>query len=359
MSFCMNCGFKLPDGAKFCYECGHKQDIAEKGGKSLPPISKHDVEMARIKADTEIEKQREHHDMATIHSVGGEVVKREAKYRKATHFDESTKVSQLFQLGDQKNECHNCGNIISTDNKSVKCTVCGTKLCETCEGYFRDVKRSYGERPLCEKHYKWRKIGDIGENSMGMKFMKIPGRDYYMGKYTVTQKEWKAVMGSTPWKGKNSVREGDDYPATYISWDDCQEFVKKLNAKEGVNKYRHLTEEEWEHACRAGSTTKYCFGDDVGRLADYAWYDENADEVGEEYAHMVGQKKPNQWGLHDMHGNVWEWCPDWYDDEHKYQVIRGGCWYFPDDLCESSACLRCLPDYRDCYLGVRLVRESD
>ena len=196
-------------------------------------------------------------------------------------------------------------------------------------------------------------------NFIGMKFAKIPGNNYYIGKYTVTQKEWKAVMGATPWKGESYVKEGDDYPATYISWNDCQQFVKKLNSKEGRNRYRLPTEEEWEHACRAGSTTKYCFGDDVERLGDYAWYDKNAWDVDEKYAHRVGQKKPNQWGLYDMHGNVWEWCQDKWDESGSARVFRGGSWCSTAGSCESSDRYGGKPDNRDGSLGVRLVRSSD
>ena len=186
----------------------------------------------------------------------------------------------------------------------------------------------------------------------------IPGRSYYMGKYTVTQKEWKAVMGTTPWEGKKHVREGDDYPATYISWNDCQDFVKKLNAKEKVNKYRLPTEAEWEHACRAGSTTDYCFGDDKGRLGEYAWYKDNADKVGEEYAHRVGQKKPNAWGLYDMHGNVWEWCQDKYDSSGSNRVVRGGSWSNNAVYCRSAYRGSNYPDGGNGYIGLRLLREA-
>ena len=205
----------------------------------------------------------------------------------------------------------------------------------------------------------WKKVGGDWINTIGMKFKEISGKNYCMGKYTVTQKEWKTIMGATPWKGESYVKEGDDYPATYISWNDCQEFVKKLNAKEGVNKYRLPNEDEWEHACRAGSTTKYCFGDDKRRLGEYAWYNKNAWDVEQKYAHKVGQKKSNQWGLYDMHGNVWEWCQDWYDNKHKYRVNRGGCWDNPAVNCESSYRRRFEPDNRCNYLGVRLARSSD
>ncbi len=192
-------------------------------------------------------------------------------------------------------------------------------------------------------------------NSIGMKFVIIPGKGYYMGKHTVTQKEWVAVMGMTPWKGKIYAKEGDDYPATYISWNDCQELIKRLNSKEGRNIYRLPKEEEWEHACLAGSTTKYCFGDDAGQLGDYAWYSENAFGVGEKYAHKVGQKKPNKWGLYDMHENVWEWTST--VAEGSRHVSRGGG--------VNSSAGRCLYRYRfkseGRYgsLGVRLMRSSD
>ena len=197
---------------------------------------------------------------------------------------------------------------------------------------------------------------EMRTNSIGMKFVKIPGKSYYMDKYTVTQKEWKSVMGATPWKRQSYVKEGDDYPATYVSWNDCREFIKKLNAREGVNKYRLPTEDEWERTCRAGSTTKYCFGDDKRRLSEYAWYDKNAWDVEQKYAHKVGQKKPNQWGLYDMHGNVWEWTST---AEGSARVDRGGGWSSTAGGCESSYRDWCEPDDRGDRLGVRLVRSSD
>jgi serine/threonine protein kinase len=205
----------------------------------------------------------------------------------------------------------------------------------------------------------WQKEDVHWENPIRKQFVKIPGRNYSMGRYTVTQNEWKAIMGVTPWKGKSYVKEGGDYPATYISWNDCQEFLKKLNAKEGRNRYRLPTEDEWEHACRAGSTTKYCFGDDVSRLSEYAWYNDMDNDRYGDNPKKGGLKKPNVWGFYDMHGNVWEWCQDWYDDEHKYRVNRGGSWGFTADVCVSSYRGRLTPDFRYLRLGVRIVRTSD
>lgn len=192
-------------------------------------------------------------------------------------------------------------------------------------------------------------------DSIGMKFVLIPGKGYYMGKYTVTQKEWETVMGTTPWKGKSFAREGEDYPATYISWNDCQELLKRLNYREGGNLYRLPTDEEWEHGCLAGSTTKYCFGDDAGQLGAYAWYAENAFGPGEKYAHRVGQKKPNEWGLYDMHGNVWEWTST--AAEGSRHVSLGGALNTPAVRCLYR--YRFKSDGRYGSLGVRLVRSAD
>jgi len=195
-------------------------------------------------------------------------------------------------------------------------------------------------------------------------------KSFHLGRTEVTQVQWKAVMGTTPWKGKQSVKEGDDYPATFVNWDDAVEFCRKLSEKEGVE-YRLPTEAEWEYACRAGTTTVYSFGDDESQLAEYAWYENNARWAGEEYAHIVGQKKPNPWGLYDMPGNVSEWCQDWYGEypsgdvtdpvgpaSGSLRVLRGGSW---DDFarsCRSTHRNRYAPSGRISFLGFRVLRSS-
>ena len=132
-------------------------------------------------------------------------------------------------------------------------------------------------------------------------------KPFYLGKYEVTQEQWEAVMGSNP-----SHFKGPKNPVEQVSWDDCQQFLVKLNAKSGGqgSKFVLPTEAQWEYACRAGSTGKFCFGDDEKQLGEYAWYEANSGDK----THPVGEKKPNTFGLHDMHGNVWEWCQDWYGE---------------------------------------------
>ena len=141
--------------------------------------------------------------------------------------------------------------------------------------------------------------------------------------------------------------------------------------KEGTRKYRLPTEAEWEYACRAGSTTRFCFGDGDGQLGSYAWYTKNAYDIGEKYAHGVGTKQPNVWGLYDMHGNVWEWCEDWYGDypsgsvtdptgptTRSSRVFRGGSWSGYARRCRSANRSWCTPGSRGHDLGFRLAFSS-
>ena len=184
---------------------------------------------------------------------------------------------------------------------------------------------------------------------------------YYLGKYEVTQKQWREVMGDNP-----SDFKGDDRPVECVSWDDAQEFIKKLNTKEGTDKYRLPSEAEWEYAARAGTTTQYSFGDDVSKIGEYVWYFDNSDLQ----THPVGQKKPNSWGLYDMHGNVWEWVQDeWHDNYDgaptdgsawdggagSSRVGRGGSWY--NFGCRSAFRYYDVPSFRYRSLGFRLLQE--
>jgi len=169
----------------------------------------------------------------------------------------------------------------------------------------------------------------------------------YFGKTEVTQAQWSAVMGTQPWKAQVYVKEQADCPATYVNWEDSQAFCAKLSSIEGVQ-YRLPTEAEWEYACRAGTTTRYYFGDDQSQLGQYAWFRFNAADPRDEFAHQVGQLLPNPFGLYDMHGNVWEWCEDWYVDHlpggenpvvssgGSVRVNRSGGWRRVPEGCRSA-----------------------
>ncbi|MCE8423946.1 MAG: formylglycine-generating enzyme family protein [Candidatus Methanoperedens sp.] len=226
-------------------------------------------------------------------------------------------------------------------------------------------------------------------NSIGMEFVLIPAGEFdmgsasndvdrkpneepvhrvklssalYFGKYEVTQKQWYDVMGTSP-----SNYSGNDLPVEQVSWNDAQEFIKKLNEKEGINKYKLPSEAEWEYAARAGTKTRYSFGDSYSNLGDYAWYNDNSNSK----THQVGRNKPNEWGLYDMHGNVWEWVQDkWHDDyngapndasswergDGLIRVGRGGGWSGSAGDCRSAARFDGEPDYRDYALGFRILR---
>lgn len=165
-------------------------------------------------------------------------------------------------------------------------------------------------------------------------------RDFYIGRYEVTQDQWQAVMGTTPWSGLYNVLEQGDCPATYVNRDDCVEFCQKLSADTGFE-IRLPTEAEWEYSYRAGSTTDYYFGDDSAALSDYAWWEGNADYGANGHAHPVGQLIPNEWGLYDMAGNLQEWCSDWHGNYSESPtidptgpssgtagIVRDGSWSF-------------------------------
>ena len=205
-------------------------------------------------------------------------------------------------------------------------------------------------------------------------------KPFYLGKYEVTQGQWEAVMGSSPFTldrsnpfynlpGMAARLRKPTNPAT-VSWNDAQEFIKRLNRKEGHARYRLPTEAEWEYAARAGTSTAYSFGHDEGKLGGYAWY-------GEDFAsgssHTVGTKKPNPWGLYDVHGNVWEWVQDWYDAAYyadspaidppgpragSKRVVRGGSWHETATSWRSAFRRDYEPDYRGISIGFRVVMEA-
>ena len=187
---------------------------------------------------------------------------------------------------------------------------------------------------------------------------------FYMGKYEVTQAQWKAVMGNNPSYSKNC---GDDCPVDQVSWNDVQKFVQKLNVIQTEYVYRLPSESEWEYVCRAGTTTVWEFGDNENNLDNYAW----SNKPGDDRSHKVGQKKSNNWGLYDMHGNVWEWCEDVYKETYrdvpingstnlygedlKSRVQRGGSCVVLKSLMSSSSRRRVESDSLDIYSGFRVV----
>ena len=199
---------------------------------------------------------------------------------------------------------------------------------------------------------------------------------FWLGKYVVTQEQWEAVMGTTPWRDadnadKELVQSNPAHPAVYISWHDAQALIQRLNSAAGAEVYRLPTEAEWEYACRAGTSTLWSFGNEKGAFPHYAWYRGNTVDRNEKYAHAVGQHRPNGWGLHDMHGNVWEWVQDWFDpDYYKHsprvnplgptsgsdRVMRGGDFSDPVINYRSASRMHGASDTREWFLGVRLLR---
>lgn len=230
---------------------------------------------------------------------------------------------------------------------------------------------------------------DVKINSIGMKMILIPpgsfrmGGDkkleqaedhenpkhmvkisnaFYMGKYEVTQKQWHEIMNNNPSKYIDDLR-----PVEQVSWNDVQVFIQNLNDREGTHQYRLPSEAEWEYSARAGSEGPYTFGSDTNILSQYAWYRNNSNGK----THPVGQLEPNAWGLYDMHGNVHEWCQDWFDRNYYSQsssndpfgpqtglakALRGGDWGSEDWYCRCASRSLSSPDRRSNRVGFRLIR---
>ena len=205
---------------------------------------------------------------------------------------------------------------------------------------------------------------------------------FWLGETELTQKQWHQVMGTSPWKGIEYIKEGASYPACYITYAEAVSFCDKLTNQEQASgrlpkdwKFSLPTEAQWEYACRAGTTTRFSFGNDASQLSQYGWWgglygEGNAKD--EQYAHQVGLKKPNAWGLKDMHGNVREWCSDWFDDKLKggrdpmgplsgeYRSNRGGSWSVYPNFCRTALRFNFNPDdqYADNGFRLAVVRPS-
>jgi formylglycine-generating enzyme required for sulfatase activity len=192
-------------------------------------------------------------------------------------------------------------------------------------------------------------------------------KGFYIGIYEVTQAQWQAVMGSNP----SNFKGNDNHPAEMVSWNDCVEFCDRLDEKTG-KLFRLPTEEEWEYACRAGTTTPFFFGETIS--PDQANYDGKytygcgPKGVYRQQTAPVGSFPANAWGLFDMHGNVWEWCADLYDpyssgdskdpkgsNFRKARVLRGGAWHSQPGRCRAANRDWLTPGLRNAYTGFRVT----
>lgn len=186
--------------------------------------------------------------------------------------------------------------------------------------------------------------------------------DFWLADTPVTQMQYQTVMGGNP----SHFTDHSCNPVECVSWEDAMAFCEKLSKRTG-RRFTLPGEAQWEYACRAGKQTRYCYGDDERELIDHAWYDANSNNK----THPVGLKRPNAWGLYDMHGNVWEWCLDhWHDNDKEApndgvawtdkeegagRVFRGGGWVGPARYCRSASRYGCAPDFRDDGLGFRVL----
>ena len=173
--------------------------------------------------------------------------------------------------------------------------------------------------------------------------------DFSIGKYEVTWKQWSEVIGTKP-----SEHQGDNLPVENVSWNEIQTFIKKLTLKESGHKYRLPTEAEWVYAARGGASSRGYTYSGSNTLGDVAWFRDNSGSK----THEVGTKQPNELGIYDMNGNVWEWCWDWFGEfTSNARVLRGGSFTSLDDQCRSTLRPNYEPSYRYADFGFRCVRN--
>jgi hypothetical protein len=174
-------------------------------------------------------------------------------------------------------------------------------------------------------------------------------KDYYIGKFEITQEQWQAIMGNNP-----SYFTGDNLPVERVSWNDVQKFLSKLNKTTG-RKYRLPTETEWEYAAHGGTTVSFCSGNcnysGSNNIDNVAWYKDNSNDR----THPVGTKVPNELGIYDMSGNVWEWCENKYNPFKSYRCVRGGNWYRDEEKCSIFFRAYDAPNIQSSHIGFRVV----
>jgi len=224
---------------------------------------------------------------------------------------------------------------------------------------------------MVTQRMRWIKPGEFmmgsleGEKRLGIESPQHPVRltqGYWLADTQVTQELWCCIAGKNP-----SHFPGDTNPVEQIRWGECQKWLQKVLKKVPTLQLSLPTEAQWEYACRAGSTSAYCFGDDPTELPKYGWFDENS----EGRSRPVKQLQPNGWGMYDMHGNVWEWCSDWYGDypasaqsdptgpaKGTERVFRGGSWSIPARYLRSACRVRVAPGYRIHILGFRIASSA-
>jgi formylglycine-generating enzyme required for sulfatase activity len=220
------------------------------------------------------------------------------------------------------------------------------------------------KEPVTGMEFVWVPTGEFMRGFSGgdedeQPVRKIRIKGFWMGRYEVTQREWKTIMNNNP----AEFKKGDDYPVEHISCDDVQSFIKLLSEKNG-NRFRLPTEAEWEYACKAGTQDQR-----YGELGDIAWFKENSNDT----THPVGQKNPNTWGLYDMLGNVYEWCQDWYEKTYyegspslnppgpssgSFRFIRGGNCYNEAEGVRAANRSGLEPSDKNSVLGFRLARAK-